>query len=337
MINGTADKHDLESPIPPFGGADDYSVSESRLAFVSKDPHLSPATNTASHVYVVAFNDTSSVEMVNRGPGASSAPVWSPDGSYLAYLEMREPGYESDRTQLHEMELTLGRRVVLFKWATHEYIYLTEDWDLSPNSILWAPEGKSLYLTVEEHGRNKLFELSLEDVKSDPKPIVSENFIHGAYWAGSNLVLSQSSMTDPLIVRLYDTEKRSLHQLFRPWSANPLSRESVDEFWFYGYEGTLVHGFMVLPEGFDHKKKYPLAFLIHGGPQGAWEDVWSTRWNPAVFANAGDGWVVVAINPTGSTGYGQNFTDAIQGNWGTRPCMTFSFVLTARFRFGSWI
>lgn len=80
-----------------------------------------------------------------------------------------------------------------------------------------------------------------------------------------------------------------------------------------------------------------MAFLIHGGPQGAWEDGWSTRWNPAVFANAarnltksddedadpeeGEGWVVAAINPTGSTGYGQNFTDAIQGNWGTIPCM----------------
>jgi dipeptidyl aminopeptidase/acylaminoacyl peptidase len=92
---------------------------------------------------------------------------------------------------------------------------------------------------------------------------------------------------------------------------------------------------MYLPENFDRKRKYSMAFLIHGGPQGAWEDGWSTRWNPAVFANAnlgeeqddnggenkdGMGWVVVAINPTGSTGYGQNFTDTIQGNWGTIPC-----------------
>jgi pre-mRNA-splicing helicase BRR2 len=203
---------------------------------------------------------------------------------------------------------------------------LTEDWDLSPQSILWSRDGKILYLVVEQHGRNKIFELSLKDKKGHPKPIVSENFTHGVHWVGSNLLLSQSSITTPSLVQLYDTNKRNLHPLLSLWTANPLSSESVDEFWFYGYENNLVHGFIVVPEGFDRNKKYPLAFLIHGGPQGAWEDVWSTRWNPAVFANAGDGWVVVAINPTGSTGYGQNFTDAIQGNWGTRPCMTLRII-----------
>src|SRR5262249_23133960 len=99
MLSGITDSHDLESPMPPFGGGEDFSISETRLAFVSKDPHLSPATNTASHVYIVLFNDSSFVEKANRGPGASSSPVWSPDGLYLAYLEMRVPGYEADRTQ----------------------------------------------------------------------------------------------------------------------------------------------------------------------------------------------------------------------------------------------
>jgi hypothetical protein len=100
MLNSTDDIHDLESPIPPFGGSDDYSLSPTRLAFIAKDPHLNPATNTASHVYVVPFNDSKYLQQINKGPGASSSPVWSPDGKYLAYLEMRVPGYESDRITL---------------------------------------------------------------------------------------------------------------------------------------------------------------------------------------------------------------------------------------------
>lgn len=97
MLNSTEEHHDLESPIPPFGGADDFSLSSSLMAFVAKDPHLNPATNTASHVYIVKYNDSKYIEKVNRGPGASSSPVWSPDGKYIAYLEMRVQGYEADR------------------------------------------------------------------------------------------------------------------------------------------------------------------------------------------------------------------------------------------------
>ena len=98
MLNSTDDVHDLESPVPPFGGTEDFDMSTTHLAFVAKDPHLNPATNTASHVYIVSFKDSAYLEKVNSGPGASSSPVWSPDGKYLAYLEMRVRGYEADRT-----------------------------------------------------------------------------------------------------------------------------------------------------------------------------------------------------------------------------------------------
>jgi dipeptidyl aminopeptidase/acylaminoacyl peptidase len=98
MLNSTEDIHDLESPVPPFGGGEDFSMTSKLLAFVAKDPHLNPATNTASHIYIVSFNDSKYLERVNTGPGTSSSPTWSPDGKYLAYLEMRVRGYEADRT-----------------------------------------------------------------------------------------------------------------------------------------------------------------------------------------------------------------------------------------------
>ena len=102
MLNSTGDIHDLECPIPPFGGTEDFDLTSSHLAFVAKDPHLDPATNTASYVYIVLFEDSTSFEKVNSGPGASSSPVWSPDGEHLAYLEMRVPGYEADRMSLRK-------------------------------------------------------------------------------------------------------------------------------------------------------------------------------------------------------------------------------------------
>jgi len=232
----------------------------------------------------------------------------------------------------------LGRRVVVFTWATHEKRYLTEDWDRSPHSILWSKDGKTLYLTTEEQGRIKLFQLPLSknSFQKHPHPIISQHSLFAVYPSGqTHLLLSQSSLTTPSLLQLYNSQTHSLHPLLTTWSSNPpLTQKSVLDFWFYGSHAKQVHGFLHLPENFDRKKKYPLAFLIHGGPQGAWEDGWSTRWNPAVFANAGEGWIVAAINPTGSTGYGQEFTDAIQGNWGTTPCkysLFFVGVLTWRF------
>jgi dipeptidyl aminopeptidase/acylaminoacyl peptidase len=317
MLNGTSELHDLESPIPPWGGENDFTVSKDLLAFVAKDPHLNPATNTAAHVYVARFDDRKYLEKINRGPGASSSPVWSPDGKYLAYLEMRVRGYESDRISL--WGVNSGNRLVVFKWETHDYYYLTETWDRSPSDILWSKDGKTLYLTTEEYGRRKLFQIPFEKGET-PKLVVAENSIISVYWAGNDLLLSQSSLVSPSILQLYSTANSSLIPLSTP--SFPLSRKSVQEFWFQGFHRHPVHGFFYLPENFDRKKKYPLAFMIHGGPQGAWEDSWSKRWNPAVFANDGEGWIVAAINPTGSTGYGQEFTDAIAGNWGTKPCMS---------------
>jgi hypothetical protein len=158
---------------------------------------------------------------------------------------------------------------MVFKSVTHEYFALTEEWDRSPSSILWSQDGKTLFLAVEEHGRTKLFELPFHPDKHEVhklKELVSEPSLVEVYWVGKeDLLLSQSSLTDLSIIQFYDTSKKSLHNVYKPWSQNPFTRKSISEFWFTGYEGVKVHGFLLLPENFEKGKKYPLAFLIPAG------------------------------------------------------------------------
>ena len=212
-----------------------------------------------------------------------------------------------------------GFRVVVYDTKSQDYFYLTEEWHLSPSSILWSFDGKKLYLSVKEHGRIKLFEIPFNRSVS-PVPLITQYSLSSTFRVGSDILITQTSLTESHIVQIFDTQHRTLHRILQHQN-NTLSRNSVQEFWYEGFQNHSVHGFLHLPESFNRTKKYPLAFLIHGGPQGAWEDAWSTRWNSAVFANAGQGWVVALINPTGSAGYGQEFQNAVRGNWGTKPCL----------------
>lgn len=136
------------------------------------------------------------------------------------------------------------------------------------------------------------------------------------------VLLTISSLTSPNALSILDLSSSTNERLTPLASLTPDLRKEFgldagSEFTFTGAQGKEVHGWVILPPVYDKTQKYPLAFLVHGGPQGAWNDAWSTRWNPNVFAAAG--YITVAINPTGSTGYGQDFCDAIKNNWGGRP------------------
>lgn len=200
-------------------------------------------------------------------------------------------------------------------------------------NVFFSPDGKTLYFSAEDEGYSRLFSLP-SDPSSDSLPNCLTR--HGYVLDikplnGDGLVFtSSSSLIDNSIFSIIDTTKAVNNDTHATtiWTQSatkdgaslglkasqvssirtPASNPSINK---------TTHAWVLKPSHFDPAKKYPLAFLIHGGPQGSWGDSWSTRWNPAVFAEAG--YIVVAPNPTGSTGYGQAFTDAIRKDWGGAP------------------
>ncbi|CAG8027630.1 unnamed protein product [Penicillium salamii] len=321
----------VESPIPPFGGTGDFDISPSAIVFIAKDPALNPATHTScSCYYAPMFSWTSmstpdaKICKVTGLQGAMSSPVLNSDGSSIALLAMREDGYESDKNRiLYVPNPWDGTMIEIFESDNGEGL-----WDLSPSSVAFAHDDKSLLLHVEEQGRGVLYQLSLDNpqkVKPDAlKRLTRSGYVNDAVPAAANsskLFVSSSSLVDNSLWTIVDPAHPDDVQMVssngRGGSAFGLSSSQVDEIWFKGAEDHPVHAWVVKPSDFKPGEKYPLAYLIHGGPQGAWNDQWSTRWNPAVFAE--QGYVVITPNPTGSTGYGQPFTDAIKGQWGGRP------------------
>lgn len=309
--SGIADLTPGDRDVPPFslGGPDDYAISpdSSEVAYaMNADPV--PATSTNSDIYVVPLTGGES-KKITSNPAADSTPRYSPDGKYLAYRSQSRPGYESDRWRL----LVLER-------ATGKVTPLTEDIDRWVGSFTWSPDSTRLFFTMEDRGRTGLQMIS----------------VNGG--AARAIVSGSSSLDDVQFTRdgrmmVYTEQSGSRPpEIFRATSAGGTgvalthlnsailagySLAPLDEFWVEGAEKARVHGFLVKPPGFQPNRKYPVLFLIHGGPQSAWGEEWSYRWNAQVFAGAG--YVVVMPNPRGSTGYGQKFIDDINGDWGGKP------------------
>ncbi|KAF2459801.1 dipeptidyl-peptidase 5 precursor [Lineolata rhizophorae] len=316
----------LESPIPPFGGSDCFDISCSGVIFVAKDPEFNPATNTKCNVYVTPLSSfvgappqPSRVDLDDL-EGACTSPVFSPDGRMAAVLAMRKNGYESDKNHIVLIpDVSRPSSTDLQLKACKN----AADWDRSPSSLAFSSDTMNLFLTAEEHGRQCLFSLPVDlfgatvpakvlmasGTVTDFRPLDNGDiFISGNNFVDNSqfYLLPRGSHSNPLL----------LSSNSRNGYAFGLSPKQVDEIWFQG-ANTNVHAWVLKPSNFIATEKYPLAYVIHGGPQGAWTDAWSTRWNPAVFAE--QGYVVVMPNPTGSTGYGQKFVDAIRTQWGGYP------------------
>lgn len=316
----------LESPIPPFGALNHFDLGAEVIGFVAKDPNLNPATNTKTNFYYVTIDGStySEPKMVELDgfEGASTAPALSPTGSGVAFIQMKENGYEADKNRillcadLSEPSAT----VELLKSEDGEGA-----WDRSPESITWSNDGKSLFLVAEDEGVSRLFKSTFDGVGyiGLPKPLTHSGSISNVKSLAADsphLFLSSSSFVDNSRYSVLDptgsAEEKLVSSNSRGGSSFGLSSDQVSDIWFKGAKEQ-VHAWVIKPSNFSSEMSYPLAFLIHGGPQGAWTDAWSTRWNPAVFAE--QGYVVIAPNPTGSTSYGQRFCDDICESWGGLP------------------
>ncbi len=310
-----------ETPVQPFGDSGDYDITPdgSTVAFLTKAPELPYANYTASYIFLVPHDGSAVAAPFNchncsatpeNARGASGAPRFSPDGSSIAYFQMDGETYESDKNRIYVARLDDSITIT----------ELADNWDRSPDQLRWAPDGQSLFIATQDVGRERLFSLPV-DAGPDYMPT---NYSDPGFISAFHILPDSSALVSASSIwssrDFYIATPENSTWLFTSNTTDPelsgLGPEDVSEFWYQGNFST-VHGWVVYPEGFSNTSTYPLAFLIHGGPQSAWLNSWSTRWNVKVWAD--QGYVVVAINPTGSTSYGQAFTDAIQNNWGSFP------------------
>ncbi|KAK9449724.1 Alpha/Beta hydrolase protein [Limtongia smithiae] len=313
----------IETPIMPFPSAGDFDLADKHIVVNAKAPELCGANNTATYFYVLEYNeDNTGVAPLNkRGFGACASPAFAPGGGKVAGLVQLENGYESDRNIVVVYELGGASGSV----AVAEYTVTKprDAFDRSPGSVTWAPDGSDvLYLMGEDVGKEVLWTVKFDAAGSGvPVKLATTHSVSNVEFIGGKtdkLLLSNNGIVKSTYFEVYNAKTNSSSLLLD--AALAVKESQVGEFWFTGSREQAVHGFIVYPSNFDERKKYPLAFLIHGGPQSAWTDNWSTRWNPVVWADNGpDGYIVVTINPTGSTGYGKDFTDKIQNNWGSYP------------------
>src|SRR5579875_396832 len=312
----------LAHDVPPFslGGQDQYSFSpDGKEVAYSANLDKVQATSTNSDIFIVPVAG-GTAKKITTNPGSDSTPIYSPDGKYIAYRSQLRGGYESDRF-----------RLMLYERATGQITDLTPDFDRWVDFIAWAPDSKTIYFTAENEGENPIYKIDVTAQHPWPQELVSGfNDSPTPTPDGKTLVFDRVSVQAPTEIysaalqfpqcrmtvppnayRLADcllSKAGPLTKLNDPVLAQ-IQMQPLEPFWFDGALQEKVQGFVVKPPNFDASKKYPVKFLIHGGPQGAWDDDWSYRWNPELFA--ANGYVVVMINFHGSTGYGQKFIDAI--------------------------
>jgi dipeptidyl aminopeptidase/acylaminoacyl peptidase len=331
VLKGTG----LSSPVEPFGETDDFDVSQTHVIFTAKDPQLPKAMHTKQNIYLVAHDGKGLRELTSGIQGATHSPVFSPSGDKVAWLELAHDGNESDRA-----------KVVVYDLKENVRFTITEDWDRSPDSIIFSPSSTLIYATTGDHARIKIFGLAIpptppsnSTLTTQPTALTSSGSISGfTPIPGGRATFALSSLTSPnevyelsgldaaerdlLAGKKADAKATTLTRITSFSSAGLQGKDLSPgkDFWFKGTaEEQDTHGYVITPPGFERgvNGKWPAVLLIHGGPESAWFDQWSTRWNPNVFAS--QGYVVVAINPTGSTSFGQKFTDGINKNWGGRP------------------
>jgi dipeptidyl aminopeptidase/acylaminoacyl peptidase len=240
---------------------------------------------------------------LTTNPGFDGAPAYSPDGKSIAYRSQPRNGYESDKWRLMVLDRASGRSTSL-----------TDAWDRSVESPVWSADGGTIYFNAEDRGEMPVFTIPASG--GQPRPATPGAF-DGEFSLGGadTLVVARSSLAAP--VELYAMfagghPRAVTHQNQKLLGELDLAKPVA--FTFHGAGHAEVQGFIIRPPAFDPSKKYPVLLLIHGGPQGVWGDSWTYRWNAQVFA--APGYVSVMINPRGSTGFGQKFTEEISGDWG---------------------
>ncbi len=295
---------DGDCPSKPFGDEADYAISpDSRtVVFSARQAGRTEPWSTNFDLFQVALDGHAPPQdMTANNPAWDAAPLFSPDGKTLAYKAMHRPGFEADRFAIMLRDVATG--------ATHA---IAPGWDRSADAMAWSADGRTLYVTAEEGGYQKLFALA----GGHATALTQTGHVSDIDSAGNTLVFARDSLSGPSQLYTLASPARQITHA-NDATLSGLTLGAYEPFTFTGWNKEPVHGFVMKPAGFMPGKTYPVAFLIHGGPQGSFGDSWSYRWNPQTYAAAG--YAAVFIDFHGSTGYGQAFTDSISGHWGDRP------------------
>jgi len=318
---------DADCPSKPFGGPGEYTFvpDGSGVVFSARDAGREEAWSTNFDLYHVPVDGSAAPRNLTEPNTAwDTQPVFSPDGKTLAYLAMSEPGYESDRF-----------RIVLRDWSGGTVRFLAEDWDRSPGTIAWSEDGGSLLAWANNLGQRSLFEISVKS--GEMMTLVEEGTVRWAAKAHGRIVFAMDHLRSP--VELYRAnatggDVRALTGI-NTERVRAARMGEAEQFTFKGFKGETVHAYVVKPADFDAQRTYPVAFLVHGGPQGSFGNDFHYRWNPQAYAGAG--YAAVMVDFHGSTGYGQSFTDSIRGDWGGKPLVDLQKGLAAALKRYPWM
>ncbi|MBN2181946.1 MAG: S9 family peptidase [Sedimentisphaerales bacterium] len=300
---------DADTPSKPFGGPEEITFTPDGLGiiFAARDVGPEEPWSTDFDLYIAPVDGSAPpVCLTEDNKAWDTNPVFSPDGKTLAYLAMARPGYESDRFQ-----------IVLRPWPQGQPKILTEKWDRSPSSFCFSEDSQTIYATATNLGQVSLFSI---DIKTrDVKTLVKDGTIGSPSASGERIVYTMNNLRSPtelFSIAVDDGDIRRITDINKD-KITAAGMGDYEQFTFNGWNDETVYCYVVKPAGFDSGKKYPVAFLIHGGPQGSFGNMFHYRWNPQAYAGAG--YAAVMVDFHGSTGYGQQFCDSIRGDWGGKP------------------
>ncbi|MGH8198365.1 MAG: prolyl oligopeptidase family serine peptidase, partial [Steroidobacteraceae bacterium] len=299
---------DADVPSKPMGGRPDYAFSPdgAQVVFAARIRGRDEPLSTNFDIWrVAADGSAAAVNITADNPAWDAQPAFSPDGRLLAHLAMERPGFEADRF-----------RLVVRDAATGAIRFTTREWNRSIAAFRFSADGKAVYAIADDCGQRPLW--SIELASGERRRLTSSGNVAEIEAAGDRVVYAMQSLSAP--ADLYSIERRAAPRRLTEVNAARLAGVRLGEaeqFSFAGAGGDKVFGYAVKPWNWEPGGRYPVAFIVHGGPQTSFANTWNYRWNPQVYAGAGYG--VVFIDFHGSTGYGQEFTDSISGDWGGKP------------------
>ena len=293
----------------PNGDQQDYQFSPDgrNIIFAARVAGKAEAWSTNFDLYQIPADGSQAPRNLTAdNPAWDAKPSFSPDGRTLAYLAMKRPGFEADRFQMTLLDLATGKKRLL-----------AEKWDRSISDFSWSKDGKTLYVSANDIGQNRLF--AMDAVSGMMSALTDKGAVTAFDVNGNTAIIAQTNLASGAQLyraNLSDKKWTALTNINAQALADVRFGE-YEQFSFKGHKGETVYGHVMKPWNAKAGEKYPIAFLVHGGPQGSFGNSWGYRWNPQTYAGAGYG--VVFIDFHGSTGYGQAFTDSISGDWGGKP------------------